>query len=123
MKMNKTQIEKITITIVSIIAMCLVTLSVYSDYKVYRQKSLFYELQILRMGVNIYRLLNYRNPSEISELTNMGYKFPGESTDRYFVEGVRKNDKGQLVDPFGNVYSYDRLAGWVRSSTRGYEFW
>lgn len=115
--------ERAILFVVSFSAICFVTFSVYSDHKVYRQRTLFYQLQILRMGVNIYQLMHYENPKTLKDLLEMTYSFPGDRTERRYVEGITTDGEKNLIDPFGNLYQYDKLTGWVRSTTAGYEFW
>ncbi len=86
-------------------------------------KVMRYQLQSLRMSVNLFKVVEGRGPSSMDELANGKYNYPGEDESRRFVDGLLVDSKGCIVDPFGNPYVLDVQSGWVRSQTHGYEFW
>lgn len=88
-----------------------------------QQKSLLYQLQILRNALNLYKLVNHTNPTSLTELATGSFEFPGEGVTRPYVLNAPIDKNGQVVDPFGSMYTYDAETGWIRSGTSGYEFW
>lgn len=109
--------------IVAIGAVYFVAYTTYSDFKATKQRTLYYQLQILRMGINIYQLVEHRDPTALEDLVKKSYQLPGDLAQKRFVEVVAADANGQIFDPFGNPYFYDPITGWVRSTSSGYEFW
>lgn len=97
--------------------------SSYYEYKSNQQKSLLYQLQILRNTLNLYKLVTKSNPESLAELATGSYTFPGEEVARPYIQNAPIDKEGRVVDPFGSEYEYDSETGWIRSSTTGYEFW
>ena len=81
------------------------------------------QLQSLRISVNLYRVIEGKNPSSVEDLVRSEYGFPGERERRRFVDSSMVDSKGGVLDPFGNPFSIDPRGGWVRSTSPGYEFW
>ena len=123
MRKFASSIEGMALLVISVGAVYFVAYTVYSDFKATKQRTLFYQLQILRMGVNIYQLLNHRNPGNLDELVTKTFRLPGDLNERRFVDGIAVDPDGRVFDPFGNPFFYDPLSGWVRSTTNNYEFW
>lgn len=86
-------------------------------------KVMRYQLQSLRMSVNLFKVVEGRSPSSMVELASAKYSYPGEDESRRFVDNLFIDSNGRVMDPFGNPYVLDAQSGWVRSQTRGYEFW
>lgn len=116
-------IERIFLLLMSIGAVYFVAYTAYSDFKATKQRTLYYQLQILRMGANIYQLVNHKNPASFEDLVAKTYQLPGDAVQKHFVEGIAADANGRIFDPFGNPYFYDPITGWVRSTSSGYEFW
>lgn len=116
-------IERVFLLVVAVGAVYFVAYTVYSDFRATKEVTLFYQLQILRMGVNIYQLVDHRNPANLGDMVTKTYQLPGDVSEKRFVEGIAADSDGRIFDPFGNPYSYDPISGWVRSVTSGYEFW
>ncbi len=116
-------VERALLLVVSLGSVYFVAFTAYSDFKSTRQRALFYQLQILRMGVNIHQLVLHNNPANLLEVVTKTYRLRDEPVDRKFVEGIAIDTHGRIFDPFGNPYFYDPVTGWVRSTTSGYEFW
>lgn len=95
------------------------------EKSVARQKQLAGELRMLRNGVALYTVLEHKKPDNLVELCRSKYVFPGDSTRQGFVDltTIRANEKGEILDPFGNSYSYDKERLWVASSTQKYSSW
>ena len=116
-------IERFALLLMSLGAVYFVAYTAYSDLRSTRQRALFYQLQILRMGVNIYQLVDHSNPLTLKDLATKTYRLPGDVEQKRYIEGLLVDDKGRIFDPFGSPYFYDPLTAWVRSTTVGYEFW
>lgn len=101
----------------------LVASNLYYQDRSGRQKMLFYQLQILRSSINLYKFINGSNPANLEVLATGIYKFPGEELTRRYIENAPIDKDGKVVDPFGRSYYYDGRTGWIRSSSSGYEFW
>ncbi len=115
--------EKILVLVIVLVVGFLVGSNVYYQQKSGKQRTMFYQLQILRNSVNLFKVIKQRSPNDLRELASSVYKFPGEDLTRRFIENAPLNEKGEVVDPFGGKYYFDNVTGWIRSSTTGYEFW
>jgi hypothetical protein len=121
MKSNVTRMTVlIVILIISIVAEGLL---LHMERRVAFQNAMRYQLQAVRISINLFKAIEKRNPSDIKELAMAHFRFPGESEQRRFLEGITVSPNGLALDPFGNPYIYDPVSGWVRSSTRGYLDW
>ncbi|MBI4366608.1 MAG: hypothetical protein HY543_07305 [Deltaproteobacteria bacterium] len=98
-------------------------LNLKAERRLVHQKGLFFELQILRSAVNLYKVVNRKNPPTLVALAMETYQLPGDGVTRRFLEGSPIDTDGTIRDPFGHVYHYDAETGWVRSSANGYTFW
>ncbi|MFA4874725.1 MAG: hypothetical protein WC690_05235, partial [bacterium] len=88
-----------------------------------KQMVMRYQLQAVRTSVNLFKAIERRNPATFKELATSTFRFPGESENRHFLEGVLVTPAGEAVDPFGHAYAYDPVSGWVRSNSAGYLDW
>lgn len=112
----------VIITVVLVVAF-LVGANIYYQRIDTRQRAMYYELQMIRSGINLFKVVEKRNPKNLVELAKGIYRFPGDEETRKYLTNVPFNEGGELVDPFGNEFIYDYKTGWVRSSTSGYEMW
>jgi len=120
---NRSTRESVILVIV-FIGIFVFMLNAYTkERKLGRERSLQYELTILRQGVNLYTYIEKHRPKNLMDLATNTFCLPGDEQDRKFVEQVRVNRNGEIVDPFGNVYAYDEETGWVRSTTPAYRHW
>lgn len=115
--------ERVMVVMLIIVVSSLVGSNVYYQMKSGKQRTLFYQLQILRSSINLYKLINNKNPDSLEEIATGYYKFPGEEITKRYIENAPINKDGNVVDPFGKEYYYDGKTGWLRSSSTGYEFW
>ena len=97
--------------------------SYFLEQKVYKQKTLHYQLIIVRQGIMMFNLVERRYPKSLLELAASTYRLPGEKVNRRYVERFPIDKEGQVLDPFGHPYISDKDMGWVRTSTPGYEYW
>ena len=125
MKKNRV-FETSGIVIVILLTFALTIATFYFQRLVTKQRILFHELRVMRTSVNLYRAVNNHNPKSLNELATATFRFPGENVQRKYLDyRIQKNGEreSELIDPFGNPYSYNPQKGWVRSSTREYEYW
>ncbi|MBU4484139.1 hypothetical protein KKA47_01825 [bacterium] len=115
--------EVVVMVSIGLIVAALVLSSVYFERQMVKQRTMFYQLAILRNSVNLYKSVNRHNPPGLKELVEGYYQFEGEKVTRRYVENASIDEKGEVVDPFGSAYKYNPATGWVMSSTSGFEFW
>ena len=125
--MKKNRIVEVSgIVIVVLLTFSLTIATFYFQRLVTKQRILFHELRVMRTSVNLYRAVNNRNPKNLNELATATFHFPGENVQRKYLDyRIQKDGKrsNELIDPFGNPYSYNPQKGWVRSMTKQYEYW
>ena len=115
--------EYLLVLAVIIVVSFLVGSNVYYQQRAGKQRVMFYQLQILRSAINLFKVVNKAAPHSLVELAVGYYKFPGEGLTKRYIENPPIDEKGRVVDPFGNPYYYDSKTGWIRCATQGYEFW
>jgi competence protein ComGC len=115
--------EHILVVALVVVVGFLVASNLYYQDKAGKQKMLFYQLQILRSSINLYKFIKGQNPPSLEVLAAGIYKFPGEELARRYIENAPIDKDGKVVDPFGKMYYYNGQTGWIRSSSSGYEFW
>ena len=115
--------ERIALILVAVVTIVLMVASLRFERHMANQRLLYYQLLAVRTSVNLFKALNKKNPDTLEELVSAEYAFEGEDMQRRYLETLPTNQKGIMVDPFGNPYNYDRASGWVKSSTSGYEYW
>jgi hypothetical protein len=93
------------------------------DQRLQKEKSMIYELGLLRQGVVTFNLVDKRLPRNLIELASEVFNLPGDQLNHRFVDRVNVNDQGKVIDPFGNPYAYNADKGWVSSVTDKYQNW
>jgi len=91
-----------------------------------KETALRYELNNVRSAITYYKIINNKLPADLKELSEKALTIETEygiNKKRIFAESLRLDDKGDLVDPFYNKYSYDSQTGRFGSLTNGYEVW
>jgi type II secretory pathway pseudopilin PulG len=86
----------------------------------------------IRLSIKLFKMLNGRNPRDLGELTERDWMLPARIgadpytgsifKQKYLITQAR-DAKGNILDAFGNPFSYDAAGGEVKSTTRGYETW
>ena len=89
--------------------------------KVRKGNLLIQELSMLRSGVQVYQLVNRKNPPSLAELVTSTYE--SGSSRRHYVQRLPMDSEGRAIDPFGNPYVYDPETAWVHSQTEGFGRW
>ena len=88
-----------------------------------KSKMLISDLENIRSAVQMYKTMNKANPPSLTALTKLNYSFEPGQAGKPYLESKALNEKGNIVDPFGNPYKYDSKTGWVVSETKGFEKW
>lgn len=97
-----------------------------------RESAVKAELCNIRTSINLFRILNKRNPMSLNELIEKKVMLPGRIGgddysksfyDQKYLLAHSVDDKGHVLDAFGNPFLYDPVRGEVRATTRGYENW
>lgn len=122
-KKSRAKYEVIIIVLV-VIAAVIVGFSISkAQSKAEKGQLMIAELSQIRAAVATFKTLNRSNPANLQELAKLKYTFsPGEEP-RTYISNIAADKEGNLIDPFGNAYTYDTKTGWVKSSTKGYENW
>lgn len=101
----------------------LVTMTSIAERRLHHQRALFFELQILRSSINLYKVVNRQNPPSLIALATAVYEMPGDLAAHRYLEATPMDPDGIVRDPFGAPYQYSVETGWIRSNSKGYEFW
>ncbi|MFH1829268.1 MAG: hypothetical protein ABH871_00630 [Pseudomonadota bacterium] len=89
----------------------------------YREKALHYELVLLRQAISTFDIIEKRKPISLVELALMTFQLPGDKIGKRYIDRIIINDRGEIIDPFGNPYIYNEENGWVSSSSEDYKQW
>lgn len=90
------------------------------------------ELSNIRTSIRLFRMLNSRNPDSLREMMEKKAMIPGRTgADLYsgsffeksYLSANAVDAEGNKVDAFGNLFSYDKTHGELRTTTKGYENW
>lgn len=115
--------ESVLFLVVSLAMLAFIVNSYFLEQKVYKQRALYYQIAILRQGVNLFAIVEKRFPDSLVELGISSFKSPGNGMNHPYIERFPANPDGKVFDPFGSPYTYDKKMGWVASTTPGYSFW
>lgn len=77
-----------------------------------KEEALLAELTYLRTAIVLYQQTNHSHPRTLQALQEHGA-----------LESLPKNERGDIVDPFGAPYIYNPKTGWVATSGKGYKEW
>lgn len=114
---------EVVIVIAVVIISAAISIGIYSARSTMNKgKQLMMELSALRSGITHFIVVNHSKPPSLDALVTGTYD-AGNGERQHFVDRVYRNDRGMIIDPFGNEYSYDPETGWVRSTTDDYEKW
>ena len=115
--------ESVLLAIVFVGMLAFVVNSYVLERREFKQRALYYQLMLMRQGINLFAVMEKREPANLVELAASTYKLPENGANHRYVERLPVTPDGKVLDPFGNPYRYDRKLGWVMSTTPGYEFW
>lgn len=108
---------------VLVVAIALMGSTYSAQQRLLKEKNMHGQLQILRMGEMLYTSVNNVKPNSLKQLVEGTFTLPGDNLARHYIEHPPTLVNGNLLDPFGNPYTYDPVSGWIKSTTPGYEFW
>jgi hypothetical protein len=101
------------------------TFPVYTNLMVESKETVIREeLKVFRQGIEMYRLKYGKYPESLMELDEKGIiSFSGKSEEYLNITVKKKDSSGAFLDPFGNIYVYDKSNGLVKCGTKKYEKW
>jgi hypothetical protein len=102
---------------VALVAVGITAINIHSSKQAEKEQTLISELRQLRSAVTLYTVSFKENPPSLAAALDAKYPFTTPAWT------VKRDAAGNLVDPFGGVYSYDKTSGWVSATTSGYEKW
>lgn len=122
---GRTVFEALLITSLVGILLFVAISNFLASVRLVREVALRSELGNIRTAVIIHITVNRRYPASLKEMLREGYTLPtGSGIIKYeFLEGMAVDKEGNLLDTFGNPFTYDSKTGWVKSSSKGYESW
>ncbi|MEW6410513.1 MAG: type II secretion system protein GspG [Nitrospirota bacterium] len=95
-----------------------------------KEEALKMELYNIRLSIKLFRLMNKRYPTDITELTKGRFSIIGTTMgtaggiyDEQYLKDQKIDEEGNPLDPFGNTYKYNPEIGKIHSQTPGYEAW
>lgn len=116
-----------------LIALCLISVLagafIYfagSALRAGREEALRNELSNIRMSLELYRVINERNPENLTELMNQNLTLKSDRgiiLEKEYLRPFRIDKEGHLLDPFMSRYSYNMKTGVVKSQTIEYQDW
>lgn len=105
------------IVVAIVIAFVITTFSISNARKNENEQSLIHELSQLRNTVLIYQKTFHKNPTSLQQALNEKYAFPIPKWE------FGRNEAGDPVDAFGNLFVYDSQTGQIHTSTESYLDW
>jgi len=91
------------------------------DVELKKERLMVQELSAMRSSLILYKMINRRGAEGLEELVRE--RFEAGGVRRPYIDRLPPSDGGEIIDPFGSPYSYDPKAGWVSSTTPGFEGW
>lgn len=97
-----------------------------------RETALKAELANIRTSINLFRLINKRNPESLKEMMEKKVMLParvggdpltGSIYEQRYLMPHAVDEHGNILDSFGNRFEYNPEKGEVRTTTKGYETW
>ena len=89
-------------------------------------------LSNIRTSIQLFKMLNNRNPNSLKELIEKNVMLPTKIgsdpytdliIDQKYLMLNAVDEMGNILDAFGNPFLYDYFRGEVRATTKGYETW
>ncbi|MFA4873907.1 MAG: hypothetical protein WC956_02025 [bacterium] len=120
---QRSTLESVLLLFVFVAILVFMVNSYTRQQRLEKERSMIYELTLLRQGVATFNIVEKRLPKSLIELATAVFKLPGEGVNHRFVERVNVNDQGKIIDPFNNPFAYNESKGWISSTTKNYEIW
>lgn len=105
----------------------------YRVFQEARETAIKAELVNIRTSIQLFKMLNGRNPQSLKEMTEIKVMYSARiGPDRYsspiflkesYLMEYAVDKEGNIIDVFGKPFAYDANKGEVRSTTQGYENW
>lgn len=83
-------------------------------------------LMNIRKGIELYQALQGFYPADLKTLVQARYAIPFRDNSVFsgeYLSSQTVDPEGNLLDPFGNRYRYNKKDGTVFSGTSGFEKW
>jgi type II secretory pathway pseudopilin PulG len=119
--MRRSPFEIIVVIIVVTLSVLLAAGLYAGRMKIQKSNLLIQELSMLRSSLMLFKTVNHENAQNLKTLVDSEYEAGGEQ--RAYLDDLPLSAAGDVIDPFGNPYAYDRKTGWVSSSSPGFERW
>jgi len=121
---SKKDIKRIELLIV----IFLISLLWYYGFDAYKsiiqntkEAALAQELKIIRQGIYSYVLKYKIYPKDLKEMQDKKIiEFEGKVKNQKYFKNPKIDEKGNLLDPFGNPYIYNNKTGEIKSGTDKY---
>lgn len=118
---GRAKYEVVIVAIVVLLAIAIAVGLYAGRSKVHNGKRMIAELSAIRSAVSLYTTTNKALPPNLEVLTKTTYDAGGSK--RAYLEKMKANAEGKLIDPFGKPYAYNMKRGLVASTSPGYGEW
>ena len=113
---------ELVVTVVVVVLTVVMAAGLYAKgVELRKARLMIQELSAMRTSLILYKMVNRGNAGELDDL--LRGRFEAGGVQRPYIDRLPPADGGEAVDPFGSPYSYDPKAGWVSSTTPGFETW
>lgn len=119
--MKRRSWEILAVIIIVILAGMLLWTKANTGSKNVKDSAVIDELRNVRSAVELYLTLNKELPKGMTDLVTEQYEING--VKRFYLEGIKTDDKGYPIDSYGYRFVYDPQSGAVELTTREYEGW
>lgn len=124
LEIKQTPLPLILAIVAGSLLILLVMISIVRSWVRHRKKALLkVELEFLRYALWLYHQKMGKFPLALENLIEERWRPPGSAEDRPYLVGLRRGDRGFLIDPFEKRYWYNADTGGIYSTTKGCEKW
>ncbi len=88
-----------------------------------REKTLYYQLELLRTATLLYKAVNKENPKNLAQLCTDTFRLGADEVSRYYIDPPLPMKEGKVLDPFDLAFAYDPATGYIKSVSPGYSLW
>ncbi len=122
-RVHRSSIESTILICIFVILLAFLGMLLSKERRISREQNLYHELFSMRQGINLFQMTIKRHPVNLIELLTEVYEMPGDTAKYRYVDKIKYDALGRIIDPFGNPYEYDQTKGWVKSTTEPYTGW
>lgn len=115
--MERKKVYKV-VAVAVLLVLALTGVAIHFARKSEKERALIYQLQQLRVAVQIFIKVNHQKPPTLSSVIDAQYNFGHPWRWRF-----ERDSAGTPLDPFGNPFKYDPDSGWISPQTPDYENW